>query len=214
MPRTENLERARRQSDAFAPQRSGLRARQRAWLCAVLGLGACADVDSAEEAPAELDEQKAALAVADGGVIVVPSFDGGGFSIDASGPPGGPPGDGGPSSFGPVGLWHFDDCRAASTILLDSSPSAANAVKSATVTCKDGIAGKGLLFDERGDTVQTANAQAFTLGSAVTVAAWINPQAAARGSIVNKEKPSALAFELSFDGKKVTFSVTVQKKKG
>lgn len=189
------------------------------FLGALAALGACA---GAEDDPQELGEQAEALTL-DAGVIRTPVGEpgviviGGPVRLDAGvaiSVDGGPFfGDGGVSTDA-VGLWQFDDCHAGISVLSDSSPSHAGAVKSPSVACADGIRGSSVWFDEHKDTVEADHPAAFALKGALTVAAWVNPSSATRGSIVNKDKPSGQAFELSISGKKVTFSVTVQKKNG
>jgi hypothetical protein len=71
--------------------------------------------------------------------------------------------------------------------------------------------GSGVLFDARADTIEATHASAFALQSAVTVAAWIRPQAATVGSVINKQSQNDLAFELLHDRNKVTFSVRLQR---
>jgi hypothetical protein len=200
------------------------------WLGLTLVLSACVagsegDLDVDEGASAEL-ARAARPPYRDAGIIIdggSPLVDTGVPLVDAGVPPpldagvrdaGGPTVDGGfPSSFEPVGLWHFDDCSASSTQLLDSSPSGAHATRSSSVSCAQGIAGTSVLFDDRKDTLQASH-PAFALNNALTVAAWVNPQLARTGSVVSKQQQGKTAFELVYDRNKVTFHVTVLKARG
>jgi hypothetical protein len=194
-------------------------------LWALLALGGCAGSDeNAQEGVASiaalsLDGGSASppvalgIATEDGELLppvaldagLRPILDAGLIRSDGGGPDGGSP--------QPIGVWHLDDCTAGSTILIDSSPTGSNAQRSAGLACAEGISGQGVRFDERRDTLEASSPSAFTLSQAMTVGAWVNPASAGQGSIVNKEEPNGLTFELSLDRKKVTFSVTVQKKR-
>lgn len=200
------------------------------WLGLMVALAGC--VAESEE---ELDVDQAALAdlgeavrppYRDGAVVILdgggpildsgrPTLDAGVPISDGGGPRdgGGPIRDGGFSSFEPIGDWRFDDCSPASTSLLDSSPTFAPLTRAAGLGCAEGIRGAGVLFDDRRDTLQTTNT-AFALSNAVTVAAWVNPQATRTGSVVNKQLQGGAAFELLFDRNKVTFTVSIAKTRG
>ncbi len=121
--------------------------------------------------------------------------------------------DGGFGGFaGPVGHWMFDDCKAKNALLSDSSGSAANATKSATVACVTGADGSGVSFSTKKDTVTVPSNPVFDVTDHIAVAAWIKPKTIAQGTVVAKQASGHTPFALTVTKSNIAFSVEVGKK--
>jgi hypothetical protein len=140
-----------------------------------------------------------AFAGTQGGLV---GGDGGFFAGGDGGVPGGP---GGPI---PFANWKFDDC-GPSTTLRDSSPNQAHAVRSAQVSCAEGLSGGAVLFDAKKDTVSAAARAAFNATDRVAIAAWINPNNVSQGAVITKELNGSTAFELVLNNGNLIFRINI-----
>jgi hypothetical protein len=115
---------------------------------------------------------------------------------------------GGGGGAGPVGLWMFDDCSAASNALLDSSGQGSTATRSATTACAPGIDGLGVAFDNKKDLITIPDSPSLTFQTSMTVAAWIHPSnVSGTQAIVNKQTSGQLSFSLAIKAGNVQFSI-------
>ncbi len=70
-------------------------------------------------------------------------------------------------------FYQFNDCSAGSVVLVDSSPNAAHAIRSASVTCGAGIEGLAIDIDGNKDVVTTPTIPELQFSENAAVAAWI-----------------------------------------
>ena len=107
-------------------------------------------------------------------------------------------------------FYQFDDCSSASTTLIDSSPTGANATRASGVTCATSIQGLAVDFDGRQDVVTAPKVQELEFSQNLAVAAWVNARSS-KGMRVIAQKGEATNFTFNFaikDGD-IQFQVTL-----
>lgn len=207
------MPRSKSQVDASA---KALRFRrgQLAKLLLAIGLAGCGGGADADESSTLLGSTSALVEPAAAPEPAAPRRDAGGPSVDAGGPlldAGVPkPDASAPPLSDTAAHWQFDDCSPATTTLLDSSPSAAHAVRSASVTCGEGVSGAGLVFDARSDTVRASARPAFDVSNGLTVSAFVHPQTTTQGTLVTKQTRDGAVYELALDRGRAVFSVNLR----
>ncbi|MCP3144126.1 LamG domain-containing protein [Pyxidicoccus xibeiensis] len=105
----------------------------------------------------------------------------------------------------PVGYWSFDLCDPRG---LDDSTTQAHATAREQATCDAaGLYGSAARLDGTGDRFEATDVGPFTLGTAMTVSAWVKPNGFAGSQAVVNQWYGKDSWLLSLEGQEAQFAV-------